>query len=232
MNQNMSRHVRNSWKEQRGYPLFSSRSLSYIAIYAGTISLTILACTNGWTIYFAKNSNASRNKEGSNISISFNVLYTKEMFFNCHYVRTQNGVSRGAFTEQTIWLQIFGNWNQRWSTELCGDRPEKSSRTQIVFRNVERLLYEQRWNIYKMLRNEYKDNFISVGLLTVKVCTLNYARTSQFFVHIHYDDRNDATLYVWVWWMYWCTFERLARYIRRYDRYQVYDSPTSRPKTR
>ncbi|KYN15252.1 hypothetical protein ALC57_12519 [Trachymyrmex cornetzi] len=33
-------------------------------------------------------------------------------------------------------------------------------------------LYEQRWNIYKMLRNEYKDNFISVGPLTVRVCTL------------------------------------------------------------
>ncbi|KYN19392.1 hypothetical protein ALC57_08274, partial [Trachymyrmex cornetzi] len=27
-------------------------------------------------------------------------------------------------------------------------------------------LYEQRWNIYKMLRNEYKDNFISIGPLT------------------------------------------------------------------
>ncbi|XP_018314124.1 uncharacterized protein [Mycetomoellerius zeteki] len=34
-------------------------------------------------------------------------------------------------------------------------------------------LYEHRWNIYKLLRNEYKDNFISVGPLTVKVCTLN-----------------------------------------------------------
>ncbi|KYN11060.1 hypothetical protein ALC57_16792 [Trachymyrmex cornetzi] len=33
-------------------------------------------------------------------------------------------------------------------------------------------LYEQRWNIYKMLRNEYKDNFISVGPLTVRVCML------------------------------------------------------------
>ncbi|KYN19314.1 hypothetical protein ALC57_08341, partial [Trachymyrmex cornetzi] len=33
-------------------------------------------------------------------------------------------------------------------------------------------LYEQRWNIYKMLRNEYKDNFISVGPLTIRVCTL------------------------------------------------------------
>ncbi|KYN21770.1 hypothetical protein ALC57_05852 [Trachymyrmex cornetzi] len=33
-------------------------------------------------------------------------------------------------------------------------------------------LNEQRWNIYKMLRKEYKDNFISVGPLTVRVCTL------------------------------------------------------------
>ena len=35
--------------------------------------------------------------------------------------------------------------------------------------------YEQRWNIYKMLRNEYKDNFISVGSLTARICTLNDA---------------------------------------------------------
>ncbi|KYN09773.1 hypothetical protein ALC57_18107 [Trachymyrmex cornetzi] len=34
-------------------------------------------------------------------------------------------------------------------------------------------LYEQRCNIYKMLRNEHKDNFISVGPLTVRVCTMN-----------------------------------------------------------
>ncbi|KYN18251.1 hypothetical protein ALC57_09444 [Trachymyrmex cornetzi] len=33
-------------------------------------------------------------------------------------------------------------------------------------------LCEQRWNIYKMLRNEYKDNFKSVGPLTVRIFTL------------------------------------------------------------
>ncbi|XP_011067011.1 PREDICTED: uncharacterized protein LOC105153702 [Acromyrmex echinatior] len=44
----MSRHVRNSWKEGEGYSLFDSRSfIIYIAIYAGAISLAILACTNG-----------------------------------------------------------------------------------------------------------------------------------------------------------------------------------------
>ncbi|KAL6254086.1 hypothetical protein P5V15_014705 [Pogonomyrmex californicus] len=32
-------------------------------------------------------------------------------------------------------------------------------------------LHEQ--NIYKLLRNNYKDNFISVGPLTVRVCMMN-----------------------------------------------------------
>jgi len=41
-------------------------------------------------------------------------------------------------------------------------------------------LYEQRWNIYKILRNEYKNNFISVGLLTVSVCMLNDAMLVRF----------------------------------------------------
>jgi len=40
------------------------------------------------------------------------------------------------FTEQTLQLddyglQVFENWNQRWSTELHENRPERS-RTQIV----------------------------------------------------------------------------------------------------
>ncbi|KAL6253756.1 hypothetical protein P5V15_012902 [Pogonomyrmex californicus] len=34
-------------------------------------------------------------------------------------------------------------------------------------------LYEQRWNIYKLLRNDYKDNFISVRPLTVRVYQMN-----------------------------------------------------------
>ena len=35
-------------------------------------------------------------------------------------------------------------------------------------------LYEQRGNIYKLFRNECKDNFISVGLLIISVFMLNY----------------------------------------------------------
>ncbi|KAL6254322.1 hypothetical protein P5V15_014371 [Pogonomyrmex californicus] len=37
----------------------------------------------------------------------------------------------------------------------------------ILFLETEGTL-EQRWNIYKLLRNDYKDNFISVGPLTVR----------------------------------------------------------------
>ena len=80
-------------------------------------------------------------------------------------------------------------------------------------------LYEQRWNIYKMLQNKYKDNFISVGSLTVRVCMLNdtsYARTSQFFVRTHYNDQNNATPYVCVWCID-VTFERLDRLVYTVD---------------
>ncbi|KYN02597.1 hypothetical protein ALC62_06580 [Cyphomyrmex costatus] len=34
-------------------------------------------------------------------------------------------------------------------------------------------LYEQRWNIYKLLRNEYKSNFITIGPMTIRICTHN-----------------------------------------------------------
>jgi len=56
--------------------------------------------------------------------------------------------------------------------ELRENRLGRSSRTVVVSRNV---LYEQQWNIYTMLRNEYKYNFISIEPLMAKVCTLNDA---------------------------------------------------------
>ncbi|XP_025074383.1 uncharacterized protein LOC112552726 [Pogonomyrmex barbatus] len=35
-------------------------------------------------------------------------------------------------------------------------------------------LYEQRWNIYKLLQNDYKNNFISIFIpLTVRICLMN-----------------------------------------------------------
>jgi len=74
-------------------------------------------------------------------------------------------------------LRVFGNWNQRWSTELHGDHPERDYRGHelSLFLETWKGLYEQQWNIYKMLRNKYKNNFISVGSLIVSVCMLNDA---------------------------------------------------------
>ncbi|KAL6262086.1 hypothetical protein P5V15_007186 [Pogonomyrmex californicus] len=59
-------------------------------------------------------------------------------------------------------------------------------------------LYKQRWNICKLLRNDYKDNFISVGPLTVRICLMNdvtLIRLESLNVHITHN-RIDVTLYV------------------------------------
>ncbi|XP_011050965.1 PREDICTED: uncharacterized protein LOC105144029 [Acromyrmex echinatior] len=63
-------------------------------------------------------------------------------------------------------------------------------------------LYEQRWNIYKMLRNEYKDN--CVGPLTVSVCMLNDATLAHLEANDVFDvadgsreQPTDATLADW-----------------------------------
>ncbi|KAL6264271.1 hypothetical protein P5V15_004362 [Pogonomyrmex californicus] len=50
-----------------------------------------------------------------------------------------------------------------------GDRGQKL----ILSLETWKGLYEQRWNIYKLLQNDYKNNFVSVGQLTVRVCLMN-----------------------------------------------------------
>ncbi|EGI57583.1 hypothetical protein G5I_14383 [Acromyrmex echinatior] len=91
-------------------------------------------------------------------------------------------------------------------------------------------LYEQRWNIYKMLRNEYKDNFISVRPLTISVCMLNdstlvYLDFSSVRMMIETTLRRifefDGCIDV--------TIERLARLVDIVD--VIRDSPTLLSKT-
>ncbi|KYQ53626.1 hypothetical protein ALC60_02122 [Trachymyrmex zeteki] len=80
-------------------------------------------------------------------------------------------------------------------------------------------LYEHRWNIYKLLRNEYKDNFISVGPLTVKVCTLNNVTLVHLDSSSVYMMMTETTLRR-MFEFDGCidvTFERLARVIDRVD---------------
>ncbi|KYN08241.1 hypothetical protein ALC62_00775 [Cyphomyrmex costatus] len=80
-------------------------------------------------------------------------------------------------------------------------------------------LYEQRWNIYKLLRNEYKDNFINVGPLTIRICTHNdvtLVRLESSTVHMTMIESTlrrmfdlDGCIDV--------TFERLARLVDTVD---------------
>jgi len=75
-------------------------------------------------------------------------------------IRTINFWKLGSMLTHRI------TWRSSW--EIIVDTNRRSFETW-------KSLYEQRWNIYKMLRNEYKDNFISIGPLTICVCTLNDA---------------------------------------------------------
>ncbi|XP_011644671.1 uncharacterized protein LOC105431884 [Pogonomyrmex barbatus] len=60
-------------------------------------------------------------------------------------------------------------------------------------------LHEQQRNIYKLLRNNYKDNFINVGPLTVRVCMMNnvtLVRLESSNVRIMMIESTYATPYV------------------------------------
>ncbi|KYN15550.1 hypothetical protein ALC57_12226 [Trachymyrmex cornetzi] len=75
-------------------------------------------------------------------------------------------------------------------------------------------LYEQRCNIYKMLRNEYKDNLISVGPLIVRVCTLNDATL------VRLDSSFRQLMSIPLYFYHGCidvTFERLVRLVNTVD---------------
>jgi len=80
-------------------------------------------------------------------------------------------------------------------------------------------LYEQQWNIYKMLWNEYKDNFISIGPLIVNVCTLNDAtlvRLDSSSVRITMTETTLRRMFEFDGCID-VTFERLARLVGTVD---------------
>ena len=128
--------------------------------------------------------------------------------------------SHGALTEQILRLdeyrlQIFENW-KGWSAELRGDRLRRHCGHELSL-FLETWKSEQRWNIYKMFWNEYKDDFISVGSLMVRVCTLNDAMT-RIFVHTHDDDRIDAMLSLVIRLVRFVDVKRFSNIQERYTR--------------
>ena len=80
-------------------------------------------------------------------------------------------------------------------------------------------LYEQRGNIYKLFRNEYKNNFISVGPLIISVFMLNYAtvvRLDSSSVRIMMTETTLRRMFDFNGCVD-VTFERLARLIDTVD---------------
>ncbi|XP_011163681.1 uncharacterized protein LOC105198612 [Solenopsis invicta] len=79
-------------------------------------------------------------------------------------------------------------------------------------------LHKQRWNISKLIRNDYKDNFISVGPLTIKVSAMNDVRlirleSSNVYVTMIDSLRHMFSLYECINIM----FERLIRIVDTVD---------------
>jgi len=62
---------------------------------------------------------------------------------------------------------------------------------------------------------------LSVGPLTVSVCTLNDVTLVCLDSSSVHNDRNDAAMYIWVWWMYRYNVRTISP-IRWYNRCQVY----------
>jgi len=149
-------------------------------------------------MYFAKEA-THHMKRRRQKHVSFNVLYTKETLFNIMYVHMEHRavclLSKCYDLTATgyKYLEIGINVRPPSYVEIAlGDhRGYELSLSLETWKG----LYEQQWNIYKVLRNEYKDNFkhwtANCQRLHAKWC---YAHTSQFFIHTHYDDGNDVCL--------------------------------------
>jgi len=142
------------------------------------------------------------------------MFYTqKKRFFNITYVHSMEYRSmcllsrRYDLTATSI-----------WKLESMLIRVTWRSRTGTVSRNMEGPLRAAMEYLQDAVKYEYKNNFISVELLTVSVCTLNDVTLDSSSVRI---TMTETTLQrVWIWRMYQCNV-RTIRPTHRYDRYQV-----------
>jgi len=87
-----TRHVHNSWKEERIIPS-SILEVLYVAIYADAISLAISAYTNGWKISSLKTATHHMKWRRTVETCKFKrikrkFLYTKETLFNITYIHS------------------------------------------------------------------------------------------------------------------------------------------------
>ncbi|KAL6254304.1 hypothetical protein P5V15_014350 [Pogonomyrmex californicus] len=95
-------------------------------------------------------------------------------------------------------------------------------------------LYEQRWNIYKLLLNDYKNNFnISIGPLTVRICLMNdvtLVRLESLNVRVTMIESTLCRMFD----LYECidvTFDRLVKFVdAKYTRFSNIASAVTDPE--
>ena len=164
----MIKHVATRLKflEKVGRTCFSSLIITiYVIIYADAISLAIPACTNGLKKCTSPKRAAHRTTWRMNITCKFQHSIHKKNVFFLHYVcspqhRAMRLLSRRYDLTNTGYkfLEIGINVDPPSYVEIIlGDH---RGHELLLSLETWMSLYEQRWNIYKMLRNEYKDNFI------------------------------------------------------------------------
>jgi len=231
-----SRHVRNSWKEERITPSLILEVLSYTSQFTrmqSVLRYPLVGMVEKKNVLRYRQQLIVWNEEGLQKHVSFNVLYTKETLFNITYVHSMEHravrlLSRHYDLTATgyKYLEIGINVGPPSYVEIAlGDHHGYELSLSL---EIWKGLYEQQWNIYKMLRNEYKDNFMSIKPLIVSVCTLNDAtlvRPDSSSIRITTETtlrcmfEFDGCIDV--------TFERLTRLVDTVDKYTRFSNIAS-----
>ncbi|XP_039312718.1 uncharacterized protein LOC120359405 [Solenopsis invicta] len=152
-----------------------------------------------------------------------NTLYSGEVKKECNGISTERRTARllsrrYALTATSYkYLEIGINVGPPSYVEIAiGDH---QGREFILSVETWKGLYEQRWNISKLIRNDYKDNFISVGPLTIKVSVMNDVRLIRLESSNVYVTVIESTLHR-MFSLYECInvmFERLVRIVDTVD---------------
>jgi len=185
--------------ERREKPDFLLRLQKYYHIdqnLRGCNQSCIPACTNGWKMYLVKESSALYEvKKEYNVNVS--TFYTQKTIFNIMYVRS---IEHRAVRLLTLWIRItnFWNWNERPSYVEIALGDHHGHGIIVVSRNMEGSLWavmEYLQNASKQIQRQFHKRWTAANGQSLHAGRC-YARTSQFFVRTHDDDRNDTTSYV------------------------------------
>jgi len=217
----VSRHVRNSWKEGKVIPSLILEVLLYTSQFMHSVLRYPL-------VRMAENISLKRaihetkqymKRRKTAITCKFQrSIHKRNIFFLILCMYPAWSIMRLLSRRYDLTLRATNFWKlesmlARYVEITLGDHRRHELMTSLM---MWKSLYEQRWNIYKMLQNKYKRNFIIVRPLTVSICTLNdatFVRLDSSSVHITKSKRPyDVCLNLTD-----VSFERLARLVDMVD---------------